>query len=206
MKATAIIAIVLAASVSLAAQAPPAPAQEPTAKPSSAASPVTPPPDYVIGKGDVLEVVYRDEKEISGDRLVRPDGKITIPLVGDVEVAGLAPEQAREAIVKASAALYKNPTITLGVKNINSRMVFINGGVAKPGPYRLHGPMTVLQLISLAGSFREWVDTTKVTIIRNEGGRRTSLKFNYKEVIAGKNLDQDIELKPGDIVTVPEPD
>ena len=66
--------------------------------------------------------------------------------------------------------------------------------------------MTVLQLISLAGSFREWVDTTKVTIIRNEGGRRTSLKFNYKEVIAGKNLDQDIELKPGDIVTVPEPD
>ena len=119
----------------------------------------------------MLEVVYRDEKEISGDRLVRPDGKITIPLVGDVEVAGLAPEQAREAIVKASAALYKNPTITLGVKDINSRMVFINGGVAKPGPYRLHGPMTVLQLISLAGSFREWVDTTKVTIIRNEGGQ-----------------------------------
>ena len=134
MKATAIIAIVFAASVSLAAQAPPAPAQEPIAKPASAPSPITPPADYVIGKGDVLEVVYRDEKEISGDRLVRPDGKITIPLVGDVEVAGLAPEQAREAIVKASAALYKNPTITLGVKDNNSRMVFNNGGVAKPGP------------------------------------------------------------------------
>ena len=180
--------------------------QEPTAKPSSAASPVTPPADYVIGKGDVLEVVYRDEKEISGDRLVRPDGKITIPLVGDVEVAGLSPEQARQAVVKASAELYKNPTITLGVKNINSRMVFINGGVAKPGPYPLHGPMTVLQLISLAGSFREWVDTTKVMIIRNEGGKRSFLRFNYKEVVVGKNLEQDIELKPGDIVTVPEPD
>lgn len=184
-------------------KSPTAPAAKvpPTAAGGSVA---TPPADYVIGAGDVLAINYRDEKEMTGDYLVRPDGKITLPLIDDINVLGLTPDQLKERLNQASAKYFVNPTITVGAKVINSRKVFITGGVAKPAPYDLLIPMTVSQLISVAGGLREFVSGKNITIIRKEGGKSSSFKFNYKEVLEGKNLGQDIPLKPGDTVLVPE--
>ena len=202
-------AALVAVAVSVAAQTKPAP-QTTTIKPTAGSqTTLTPPADYVIGPGDVLEITFRDEKDMTGDRLVRPDGKITMPLLGDIEVVKMTPVQVKDRLVKAStdADLFLNPTVTVGVKDINSRVVYITGGVMKPGPVKLLSPMTVVQLISVAGSFREWVDSSKIVIIRSEEGKQPQLfKFNYKEFLEGKNLDKNIWLKPGDTVSVPEPD
>jgi len=140
---------------------------------------------------------------MTGDRLVRPDGKITMPLIGDVEVVGLTPEQAKDRLAKLST-LFINPTISVGVKDINSRVVSITGGVEKPGQYKILAPMDVVQLISLAGGLREYTSGKSITIIRGDGAKQTSFKFNYKEVLEGKNLKQNIPLQPGDRVLVPE--
>ena len=182
----------------IAAQTKPAPPVAPT--PTGIALPT----DYVIGPGDVLTVTYWRDKDMTNDYIVRPDGKITLPLINDVEAVGLTPEQLSERLKQVSAKYLVDPAITVGVKTINSRKVSIAGGVAKPGQYDLLSPMTVVQLISLAGSLREFVDGKKILIIRTEGGKQTSFKFNYKEVLEGKNLGQNIQLKPGDTVLVPE--
>ena len=97
----------------------------------------------------------------------------------------------------------EDANITVVVRQINSRKVFITGEVNKPGPYPLTAPTTVLQLIAMAGGLREYADSKKIVIMRNENGKQISLQFNYKDVVAGKNLKQNIELKPGDTVVVP---
>jgi polysaccharide export outer membrane protein len=209
MKVTAFItAAALVALVNVAGAqtkpATPAPAPGKTA-PAAPATGVKPPADYVIGAGDVLTVTYRDEKEMTGDHLVRPDGKITIPLgIGDIEVLGATTQQVTERLEKASSAMFVKPTITVGVKAINSRKVSITGFVEKPGQYDILGPMDVLELISLAGGLREFTSGKEITIIRTDGGQQRSFRFNYKEVLEGKKLEQNIQLKPGDRVLVPE--
>ena len=210
MRLTVIAAALFAASVNVAAQAKPAPQtvtvkpQAPAAKPpATSATNVTAPPDYVIGPSDVLSINYRNEKDMTGDYIVRPDGKITLPLLNDVDVLGLTPEQLKDRLLPPSAKLLVDPTITVGIKAINSRKVYISGGINKPGPYDLLGPMTVVQLISSAGGLREFADG-KVTIIRIEGGKEQVFRFNYKEVLDGKNLKQNILLKSGDTVLVKE--
>ncbi|MGH9241160.1 MAG: polysaccharide biosynthesis/export family protein [Vicinamibacterales bacterium] len=202
----AIAAALIVVSVNVAAQTKPAPSPSTkgaAAGPAAAQTTLTPPADYVIGPGDVLEVAYRDEKDMTGDRLVRPDGRITMPLIGDVEVVGLTPEQAKDRLLKLST-LFINPTISVGVKDINSRVVSITGGVEKAGQYKILAPMDVIQLISLAGGLREYTSGKAITIIRGDGAKQTSFKFNYKEVLEGKNLKQNIPLQPGDRVLVPE--
>jgi polysaccharide export outer membrane protein len=109
----------------------------------------------------------------------------------------------RQKIIADAARLIKEPDVSVIVKAINSRKVFITGQVAKPGAYPLGAPTTVLQLIAIAGGFGEWANEKNVTIMRTENGKQVSLKFNYKEVVAGKNLKQNILLKPGDMVIVP---
>ena len=201
----AIAAALFAVSVNVAAQTKAAPQTtvKPAAPPTAAQPTRTPPADYVIGPGDVLEVAYRDEKEMTGDRLVRPDGKITMPLIGDVEVVGLTPDQAKDRLVKLST-LFVNPTISVGVKDINSRKVSITGSVMKPGQYDILAPMDVVQLIAVAGGLREYTSGKAITIIRGDGAKQTSFRFNYKEVLEGRNLKQNIPLQPGDRVLVPE--
>jgi polysaccharide export outer membrane protein len=164
---------------------------------------VATPADFVIGPNDVLTVVFWRDKDMSGDVAVRPDGKISLPLLNDVQAAGLTPEQLRQALTAAAAKYVEDPSITVVVKEINSRRVFITGQVARPGPYALTGPTTVLQLISMAGGVAEYAHSKNITIMRTENGRPISFRFNYKEVINRKNLKQNIELKPGDTVIVP---
>jgi polysaccharide export outer membrane protein len=184
--------------------APQRPAQ-PQAAPGAANVPAGAviPPGYVIGADDVLTVVFWRDKEMSGDVAVRPDGKISLPLLNDVEAAGLTPEQLRERLTQAAGRLIEDPNVSVIVKTINSRKVFVTGQVGKPGPYPLSAPTTVLQLLATAGGVLEYAKAKDIRIMRTESGKQVSYKFNYKDVIEGKNLKQNIELKPGDTVIVP---
>lgn len=188
---------------------PPAPAQPPaTARPPATPPPNLPtgvelPPGYVIGVEDVLTVVYWREKDMSSDVVVRPDGKISLPLLNELDAAGLTPAQLREKIEEGSKRFIEEPTVSVIVKAINSRKVFITGMINKPGPYPLTGPMTVIQLIATAGGVQEYADSSKIVILRYEKGKPVTYKFNYKDVVNQKNLLQNIELRPGDSVMVP---
>jgi polysaccharide export outer membrane protein len=163
-----------------------------------------PPPDYIIGPDDVLQVIFWKDKDMSSEVVVRPDGMISIPLINEVKAEGLTPEQLRQTVIKASLQFFTvEPEVAIVVKTIYSRKVFITGQVAKPGPYALGAPTTVLQLIATAGGLGDFAKQNKITIMRVENGKPVSLKFNYKEVVNGKNLKQNILLKPGDTVIVP---
>jgi polysaccharide export outer membrane protein len=178
-------------------------AASPTAAEQQAAAGIATPADYVIGVGDVLIITYWKEPEMTGEQQVRPDGMITLPLLNDVPALGLKPEQLRDHLLKLSVGI-KDPRITVGVKTINSRKVYISGAVGKAGEYDLLVPMRVNQLIALAGGVTEFADEKNISIIRVEGAKQQRFKFNYKEVKEGKKLEQNILLKPGDTVAVSE--
>jgi polysaccharide biosynthesis/export protein len=190
-------------------QATPASASQgkpPSVKPAPfvPATPVAPPPDYVIGPDDVLQVLYWREKEVSSEVTVRPDGMISLQLLNDVKAAGLTPEELRLAVTEAAKKFFQeDPSVTINIKTINSRKVFITGSVAKPGPYLMTSATTVLQLISMAGGLTEFAKQKNISVMRTENGKPVRYPFNYKDVANGKNLKQNIELKPGDTVIVP---
>ena len=140
---------------------------------------------------------------MSADVLVRPDGNITLPLLNDIQAAGLTPEQLRERILAEARRYIEDPSPTVVVKEINSRRVFITGLVEKPGPYPISGPTTVLQLIAIAGGLKEFADGRNILVMRSENGRQVFYSFDYRELLKRKNLRQNIELKPGDTVVVP---
>lgn len=168
-----------------------------------AAGVVTPPPDYVIGAEDVLSVVFWRDKDMSGDVTVRPDGKISLPLINDIQAAGLTPDQLRAAVETAAKRFLEDPNAAVMVKEIKSRKVYITGQVARPGPYPLGGPTTVLQALATAGGLLEYADAKNIVVMRTENGRTLSYKFNYKDVIRRKRIEQNITLRPGDTVVVP---
>jgi polysaccharide export outer membrane protein len=194
------------------AQGQKAPTSGPNAAkmPSAAAAAAAPrasdpvvPPGYVIGTDDLLSIVYWKDKDMSADAKVRPDGRIALPLINEVQAAGLTPEQLHDKLVEESKQYMEDANITVVVREINSRKIFITGMVNKPGPYPLTSPTTVIQLISLAGGLQEYANAKKIIVMRNENGKQISLPFNYKDVAAGKNLKQNVQLKPGDTVVVP---
>lgn len=179
---------------------PPAP-ERPTVPSATSSAPV--PADYVIGADDVLGVLFWRDQEMSGDVTVRPDGMITLPLLRDIRAAGLTPDVLRSQIQQAASKYIADPNVTVVVRQINSRKVFITGQVARPGPYPMPTPMTVMQLIAVAGGLLEFADDKNVTVMRTEGGKAQSFKFSYRDVARGRNLDQNITLRPGDTVVVP---
>jgi polysaccharide biosynthesis/export protein len=176
-------------------------------RPTSFAPSATPnsvvPKGFVIGPEDVLTVHFWRDQEMSGDVTVRPDGMITLPLVGDIRAAGLSTEALKEVVEKAASRLITEPYVTVAVKELNSRKVFITGEVTKPGPYPLTGPRTVLQLIAVAGGLLEYADKDNIVVLRNVDGQQKSYKFRYSDVSRGKALEQNIELQAGDTVVVP---
>ena len=161
------------------------------------------PKGFLIGPEDVLAVHFWRDQEMSGDVTVRPDGMITLPLVGDIRAAGLTTELLRDQIEKAASRLLTEPNVTVAVKEINSRKVFITGEVGKPGPYPLSGPRTVMQIIAVAGGLLEYADKDNIVVLRTIDGQQKSYKFRYSDVSRGKGLEQNIELQPGDTVVVP---
>jgi polysaccharide export outer membrane protein len=202
------------------AQGAPAPATPPagtkpapaptTAKPPNTEKPpvalpagTVVPADYVIGPDDILTIVFWREKDLSSEVVVRPDGRISLPVLQDITAAGLTPEQLRDSLTKTAERFVEEPNVTVVVREIKSRRVFITGMVTKPGVYNITAPMTVVQLIAVSGGLLEYADAKNIVVMRTENAKDMSYKFNYKEVSEGKNLKQNIQLKPGDTVVVP---
>ena len=186
-------------------QPPPqtAPQTPPPQTPGATGPAVQVPGDFVIGPEDVLGVLFWREADVSGDVAVRPDGRITIPLIGDMMAAGVTTTALRDQIQAAAAKFLTEPNVTVVVRQINSRKVFITGEVGTPGAYPLTGPRTVMQLISLAGGLSQYAKAESISILRQEQGRTRAFSFNYKNVSTGKNVQQNIELLPGDTIVVP---
>jgi polysaccharide export outer membrane protein len=160
------------------------------------------PPGYVIGTDDLLSVVFWRDKDLSADVVVRPDGKISLPMLNDIQAAGFTPEQL-SVVVKGTARKYiVDADATVIVKEVRSRKVFVIGEVGKPGPVLLTSEMNVLQLIAEAGGFLEHANRSNVVIVRKENGHEQRLKFNYKDVVKGKKVEQNILLQPGDTILV----
>lgn len=177
------------------------------AAPSRVAAPQAAAPsvgaDYQLGPTDVISVVVWGEKDLSTEVVIRPDGKISLPLINDVEAAGLTTEQLRRRITELAKRFVELPVVTVVVKQVNNNRAFVTGQVMRPGPYVLSGPTTVLQIIALAGGFTEFADKNHVLITRLENGRQQAFEFNYNEVVKKRDLSQNLILKPGDTVVVP---
>jgi polysaccharide export outer membrane protein len=195
------IGLCAALSVSLAAQSP-RPPQRPAAGPPSPVASPTLPTDYVIGVEDVLSVVFWRDKEMSGDVVVRPDGKISLPMLDDLQAAGMTPEQLAEAVEKAATKFVRDPGATVIVKEIRSRKVYVIGEVNTPGTFPLGSQMNVMQMIAQAGGFQEHAKKGDVVIVRTENGQERRYKFNYNDVVRGKKVEQNIRLLPGDTILV----
>jgi polysaccharide export outer membrane protein len=157
----------------------------------------------VIGADDLLSVRFWGDQQLSADVVVRPDGMISLPLLNAVEAAGLTPEQLNKALEKAATKYLAEPQVTVIVREVRSRRVFVLGQVARPNPVPLNTDMTVLQVLSAAGGLLEYANKSDIVVLRTENGRERRFKFNFDEVIKGKNPEQNILLKPGDTVLVP---
>jgi polysaccharide biosynthesis/export protein len=157
------------------------------------------PTSFQIGAEDILFVQVWREPDFTRQVMVRPDGKITMPLIGEVVAAGLTPDQLTGNIAKGLAEYLNKPEVLVSVLQVNSKKYYMNGEVNRPGVFPLVVPTRVLEALSAAGGFREFANTKNITILRK--GER--LKFNYKDVIKGKKLEQNIYLEPGDHIIVP---
>jgi polysaccharide export outer membrane protein len=158
---------------------------------------------YVIGAGDVLQVFVWKEPDLTRDVTVRLDGRITLPLLGDVVAAGRTPPELSAELGKQLARFVDAPMVTLGVAQATSARVYVLGQVAQPGTFPLTGRTTVLQALALAGGLREFVKPDRILVIREEPGLRAPLIVNYKRLEAGSDITQNIVLKAGDTILVP---
>ncbi len=158
---------------------------------------------YVIGQGDVLEVFVWRNEQLSREVVVRPDGKISLPLIQDIQAEGLRILQLKDRITRKFSEYLEHPKVTIIVKEINSYKVSVLGRVVRPGVYAITGNTTLVEAISMAGGFTEWANKRKLTVIRNEGGKKKKFRINYKKIISGKNPSQNITLQRGDTIVVP---
>lgn len=160
------------------------------------------PSDYVIGADDVLRISVWKEPDLSETLPVRPDGKISMPLLNDIPAAGLTPLQLKDSITEKLKKYIADPRVTVVVTAMNSRRVFVTGEVVHSGPMVLLPHMTMLQALSQAG-FSQFANLKAIYLLRTENGRQVKLPFNYKEVVKGNHQEQNIQLKPGDTLVVP---
>ena len=175
--------------------------KEPVQLPKSHIAAPVDPKTFEIGVEDILHILVWKEPELTRGVQVRPDGKITMPLVGDLQAAGRTPEQLTEDIIEALAKFINKPVVTVSVSQVLSRKYYITGAVNRPGQFSLVVPITVLEALTNAGGFGDFANTKKIRILRKDG---TTLYFNYKDVSRGKNMDQNIFLQNGDFIIVPD--
>jgi polysaccharide export outer membrane protein len=161
------------------------------------------PDSYTIGIGDELQISVWRETELSGPVQVRPDGMITLPLINDIAVVGLSTHKLQALLTEKLKPYVNEPQVTVIVRSIHSRKVFLMGQVLRPGPYVLNEKKTVLELITEAGGPGQFAKTGSIYILRTVDGKQIRLKFNYKKALAGKPDSGDTELLPGDMVVVP---
>jgi polysaccharide biosynthesis/export protein len=158
------------------------------------------PAGYVIGLSDVLRVVVWKEPDLTLDVTVRPDGMITVPLLGDVPAAGSLPGQLANALVARLGEFVESPRVTVSVTQATSARVYVVGQAMRPGEFPLSGRMTVLKALALAGGFKEFARTESIVIIRED---QSVIPFNYKRVADGKDVSQNVLLAAGDTIVVP---
>jgi len=158
---------------------------------------------YIIGPEDVLDINVWKEPEMTRSVPVRPDGKISLPLINDVQAAGSTPQQLAATVTEKLRKYVQEPQVTVIVTAINSQRVFVVGEVLRAGAFPLIPGMTVLQALSSAGGFTTFADVKKIHVMRLVNGKQVELPFNYREVLKGDNRDQNIKLQPGDTVIVP---
>jgi polysaccharide export outer membrane protein len=169
------------------------------AKPDASTTAAVDPKTYVIGAEDILFIRVWREQDFTSTYPVRPDGKITLPLIGDVQAAGLTPERLGDQLKQALSDYINAPDVTVSLQQVNSKKFFITGEVNRPGEYPLVTPTRIFDALSNAGGFRDFANKKKIIIIR--GAER--IKFNYQDILKGKNLDQNIFLESGDTIVVP---
>ncbi len=162
-----------------------------------------PEPLYVIRPSDVLEIFVWKEPELTRKVLVRPDGRISFPLVQDLQAAGVSPGELKDQIEKRLKEFLSAPNVTVIVEGIRSYQVFVVGKVQKPGGISAEKPVTVLQAVAMAGGFQEYAKDSEMTVVRTSGTENIVFDFNYKDVVRGKRADQNILLRSGDVVVVP---
>jgi polysaccharide biosynthesis/export protein len=160
-------------------------------------------PDYRIGPQDLLRIDVWKELEISRTVPVRPDGKISLPLLNDVQAAGLTPMQLAGVIGEGLKKYITDPQVTVTVSEINSRRIYVTGEVLKAGAFPLLPNMTVLQALSSSGGFSQFARVKNIYVLRKEEGKDVKYPFNYKDVVSGKKPEQNILLQPGDVIVVP---
>jgi polysaccharide export outer membrane protein len=160
-------------------------------------------PLYIIQPNDILQIFVWKEPNLTGKVLVRPDGRISFPLVQDMQAAGLNPGQLKDRIEASLREYIEIPHVTVIVDAIQSYKVFVNGKVGMPGAITAEKPISVLQALTLAGGFADFASVDDIVIIRGTGEDSTLYRFNYTEVVRGKNFSQNMLLRSGDVVLVP---
>jgi len=160
-------------------------------------------PEYRVGESDMLQISVWKEPDLSKTVSVRPDGMISLPLIGEVKVIGMTSAEIQDVVAAKLKAYLLNPRVTVEITEIKSRRVFITGEIVRPGLYPLAGPTTVLQLIAQAGGFTPFAKRKSIVILRQENGQPHKYPFNYSDVVHGRSAEQNIALSPGDTVVVP---
>jgi polysaccharide biosynthesis/export protein len=176
---------------------------DPGASPSNPVASVTQDAEYRIGAQDVVQIDVWKEPEITRTIPVRPDGKVSLPLLNDVQAAGLTAMQLAGVIREGLTKYLTNPQVTVTVTMINSRRVFLTGEVSRTGALPLLPNMTVLQALSSAGGFTPFARMKDIYILRIENGKQTKYPFHYKDVVKGKRPEENILLQPNDVIVVP---
>jgi polysaccharide export outer membrane protein len=168
--------------------------------------PVAPPISrYVIGAGDVLAInVWKEPEASLPSVVVRPDGFISVPMVKEVEAAGLTPVELEKELSQKFAHFFREADISVIVKEVHSEKVYMIGAVKKEGPITVRAPLTVLQAVAEAGGLTDYAKRGRIYILRRDNGKEVRLPFDYSAVIQGKHSDQNIVLRPGDTVVVPQ--
>ena len=159
--------------------------------------------DYRIGPADVLRISVWNDESLSGTVPVRPDGMISLPLLNDVEAAGLTPLQLREKLIEELGHYMPAPEVSVIVEQVRSLTVSVLGQVTNPGRYELQRQSTVLEVIAEAGGFTEFANSSDITILRTENGERKQIPFNYKGVVSRRGRQENLVVQAGDVIVVP---
>lgn len=158
--------------------------------------------DYLLGPEDILEISVWKDEALTKQVVVRPDGKISFPLVGDIQASGRTTKQLQEELTEKITEYVPDPVVTVMVLEVNSLKVYVVGKVTQPGEYKVGKCINVMQALSMAGGLTPFADSDDIVILRNNGGKQEKIKFDYGNVSKGKDLEKNIELQAGDVVVV----
>lgn len=159
--------------------------------------------EYILGAEDVIEVLVWRNEALSRTVSIRPDGKISLPIIGDLQAAGLTATELRDSIKEHLQEYKETPEVSVIIREVNSLAVFIMGEVARPGKLQLRSETTLLQALSLSGGFTQYADPNNILLLRRERGGETRIRVRYKDIISGKNPDGNLLLRRGDTILVP---